>query len=47
MGFWAIAEGKEIDGNPHVNPAWISFEINITGKTNANIADIGDIIKNQ
>ncbi|MCR8631752.1 hypothetical protein [Paenibacillus radicis (ex Xue et al. 2023)] len=37
---------KEIDGNPHVNPAWISLEINLTGKTNSNIGDMDGISQN-
>ncbi|MGQ5392059.1 hypothetical protein ACT8ZS_14705 [Paenibacillus sp. M.A.Huq-84] len=42
----AAAERKEIDGNPHANPAWISPEINLTGKTNSNRGDMLDISQN-
>ncbi|MGQ5391455.1 hypothetical protein ACT8ZS_11540 [Paenibacillus sp. M.A.Huq-84] len=46
LDFRAAAEGKEIDGNPPVNLAWISFESNITGKSTANIADMDDLSPN-
>ncbi|MFD0682200.1 MULTISPECIES: hypothetical protein [unclassified Paenibacillus] len=42
----AAVEGKKIDGNCHANPAWISPEINLTGKTNSNIGEMVDISQN-
>ncbi|MFD0679142.1 MULTISPECIES: hypothetical protein [unclassified Paenibacillus] len=35
--------GKKIDGNCNANPAWISPEINLTGKTNSNRGEMVDI----
>ncbi|MGQ5390359.1 hypothetical protein ACT8ZS_05820 [Paenibacillus sp. M.A.Huq-84] len=42
----AAAEGKKIDGNCNANLAWISLEINLTGKTNSNIDEMVDISQN-
>ncbi|MCR8631191.1 hypothetical protein [Paenibacillus radicis (ex Xue et al. 2023)] len=40
------AERKTIDGNPPVNPAWISFELILTGKTPANLGNRDEISQN-
>ncbi|MCR8633273.1 hypothetical protein [Paenibacillus radicis (ex Xue et al. 2023)] len=44
--FRAAAERNTINGNPHVNSAWISFEINLTGKAQANIGAMDDMSQN-
>ncbi|MCR8635700.1 hypothetical protein [Paenibacillus radicis (ex Xue et al. 2023)] len=40
------AKRKTIDGNPPVNPTWISFETNLTGKAPANLGDMAEISPN-
>jgi hypothetical protein len=46
LGYSYGCRKKEIDGNPPVNPALISFESNLTGKTPANRGDGDDISQN-